>query len=147
VVNGKSIDTSMGFTPLEGLIMGTRCGNIDPDVVTYLQEKEGLTPAQMSQVLNKKSGFLGLSCVSSDARDLNDSANEGILEPDSTTDTPNNGTIENNTTGSNSTNENSSDASASPSKAKGCFGSASLSALAVTCIIGTTLAFRKKKKF
>ena len=77
VVNGKSIDTSMGFTPLEGLIMGTRCGNIDPDVVTYLQEKEGLTPAQMSQVLNKKSGFLGLSCVSSDARDLNDSANEG----------------------------------------------------------------------
>ena len=77
----------------------------------------------------------------------NDSANEGILEPDSTTDTPNNGTIENNTTGSNSTNESSSDASASPSKSKGCFGSTSLSALAVTCIIGTALAFRKKKKF
>ena len=77
----------------------------------------------------------------------NDSANEGILEPDSTTDTPNNGTIENNTTGSNSTNESSSDASASPSKSKGCFGSASLSALAVTCIIGTALAFRKKEKF
>ena len=77
VVNGKSIDTTMGFTPLEGLIMGTRCGNVDPDVVTYIQEKEGLSPAEMSKVLNKKSGFLGLSCVSSDARDLNDAANEG----------------------------------------------------------------------
>ena len=77
VVNGKSIDTSMGFTPLEGLIMGTRCGNLDPDVVTYLQEKEGLSAAEMSQVLNKKSGFIGLSQVSSDARDLNDAANEG----------------------------------------------------------------------
>ena len=77
VVNGKSIDTSMGFTPLEGLIMGTRCGNLDPDVVTYLQEKEGLSAVEMSQVLNKKSGFIGLSQVSSDARDLNDAANEG----------------------------------------------------------------------
>ena len=77
VVNGKSIDTTMGFTPLEGLIMGTRCGNIDPEVVTYIQEKEGLTPEEMSTVLNKKSGFLGLSCYSSDARDLNDAANEG----------------------------------------------------------------------
>lgn len=77
VANGKSIDTSMGFTPLEGVIMGTRCGNIDPDVVTYIQEKEGLSPAEMSRVLNKKSGFLGLSCVSSDARDLNDAANAG----------------------------------------------------------------------
>ena len=77
VVNGKSIDTTMGFTPLEGLIMGTRCGNIDPEVVTYIQEKEGLSPEEMSVVLNKKSGFLGLSCYSSDARDLNDAANEG----------------------------------------------------------------------
>ena len=77
VANGKSIDTTMGFTPLEGLIMGTRCGNIDPDVVTYIQEKEGLSAAEMSKVLNKKSGFLGLSCVSSDARDLNDAANAG----------------------------------------------------------------------
>jgi acetate kinase len=67
----------MGFTPLEGLIMGTRCGNVDPDVVTYIQEKEGLTPAEMSKVLNKKSGFLGLSGVSSDARDLNAAANDG----------------------------------------------------------------------
>ena len=77
VVNGKSIDTTMGFTPLEGLIMGTRCGNVDPDVVTYIQEKEGLSAAEMSKVLNKKSGFLGLSCVSSDARDLDAAANEG----------------------------------------------------------------------
>ena len=77
VVNGKSIDTTMGFTPLEGLIMGTRCGNVDPDVVTYIQEKEGLSPEEMSKVLNKKSGFIGLSGVSSDARDLNEAANEG----------------------------------------------------------------------
>lgn len=77
VANGKSIDTSMGFTPLEGIIMGTRCGNVDPDVVTYLQEKEGLSASEISKVLNKKSGFAGLSCVSSDARDLNDAANAG----------------------------------------------------------------------
>ena len=77
VANGKSIDTSMGFTPLEGLIMGTRCGNVDPDVVTYIQEKEGLSAAEVSKVLNKKSGFAGLSCVSSDARDLDAAANEG----------------------------------------------------------------------
>ena len=77
VVNGKSIDTTMGFTPLEGLIMGTRSGSIDPEVVTYIQEKEGLTAKEMSTVLNKKSGFLGLSCVSSDARDLDNAANEG----------------------------------------------------------------------
>lgn len=77
VVNGKSIDTTMGFTPLEGLIMGTRCGSIDPEVVTYLQEKEGLSAAEMSKVMNKKSGFLGLSCVSSDARDLDEAANGG----------------------------------------------------------------------
>ena len=77
VVNGKSIDTTMGFTPLEGLIMGTRSGSVDPEVVTYIQEKEGLSAAEMSKVLNKKSGFLGLSCVSSDARDLDNAANEG----------------------------------------------------------------------
>ena len=77
VVNGKSIDTTMGFTPLEGLLMGTRSGSLDPDVVTYIQEKEGLSAKEMSTILNKKSGFLGLSCVSSDARDLDDAANEG----------------------------------------------------------------------
>ena len=77
VMNGKSIDTTMGFTPLEGLIMGTRCGNIDPEVVIYIQEKEGLSASEMSKVLNKKSGFLGLSCLSSDARDLNEAADAG----------------------------------------------------------------------
>ena len=77
VHNGKSVDTTMGFTPLEGVTMGTRCGNIDPEVVIYLQEKEGLTPAEMSKVLNKKSGLLGLSCVSSDGRDISAAANEG----------------------------------------------------------------------
>ena len=77
VLNGKSVDTTMGFTPLEGLIMGTRSGSVDPDVVTYIQEKEGLSAAEMSKVLNKKCGFLGLSCLSSDARDLDDAANEG----------------------------------------------------------------------
>ncbi len=80
ILNGKSIDTTMGFTPLEGLIMGTRSGSVDPEVVTYLQEKEGLTPAEMSKVLNKKSGFLGLSCYSSDARDLDEAANNGDLK-------------------------------------------------------------------
>ena len=77
VANGKSIDTTMGFTPLEGLLMGTRSGSLDPDVVTYIQEKEGLSAKEMSTILNKTSGFLGLSCVSSDARDLDDAANEG----------------------------------------------------------------------
>ena len=77
VVNGKSIDTTMGFTPLEGLVMGTRSGSLDPDVVTYLQEKEGLTASEVSTVLNKKSGFLGLSQISSDARDLDEAANAG----------------------------------------------------------------------
>ena len=77
VHNGKSVDTTMGFTPLEGVTMGTRCGNIDPEVVIYLQEKEGLTPAEMSKELNKKSGLLGLSCVSSDGRDISAAANEG----------------------------------------------------------------------
>lgn len=77
VKNGKSVDTSMGFTPLEGMIMGTRCGNVDPNVVTYIMKKENLTPDQMTTVMNKKSGFLGLSGVSSDARDLEALADKG----------------------------------------------------------------------
>ena len=77
IANGKSIDTSMGFTPLEGIIMGTRCGCIDPEIVTYIQKKESLSADEVNTVLNKKSGFLGLSCISSDARDLNDAANGG----------------------------------------------------------------------
>lgn len=70
VKNGKVIDTSMGLTPLDGFIMGTRCGAIDPSVITFLQEKEGWTPAQTSEILNKKSGVLGISGVSSDDRDV-----------------------------------------------------------------------------
>lgn len=77
VVNGKVVDTSMGFTPLEGMIMGTRCGNIDPNVVTYIMKKEGLTPDQMTDIMNKKSGFAGLSGISSDARDLDAAATAG----------------------------------------------------------------------
>lgn len=77
IVNGKVVDTSMGFTPLEGMIMGTRCGNIDPNVVTYIMKKENLTPDQMTEIMNKKSGFLGLSGISSDGRDLDVAANAG----------------------------------------------------------------------
>ena len=67
----------MGFTPLEGMIMGTRCGSLDPDIVTFIMEKENLTPAQMSKIMNKQSGFIGLSGLSSDCRDLNEAANAG----------------------------------------------------------------------
>ncbi len=77
IVNGKVVDTSMGFTPLEGMIMGTRCGNVDPNVVTYIMKKENLTPDEMTTIMNKKSGFLGVSGVSSDARDIDTAANEG----------------------------------------------------------------------
>ena len=75
---GKVVDTSMGFTPLEGLIMGTRSGDLDPAVVTFLEEKEGLTTEQVSDILNKKSGVLGLSNgLSNDFRDLETGAAEG----------------------------------------------------------------------
>lgn len=77
VENGKSIDTSMGFSPLEGVIMGTRCGNIDTEAVCYLMNKEGLTPKQASHLLNKQSGLLGVSGVSSDCRDCGDAASNG----------------------------------------------------------------------
>lgn len=77
VLNGKSIDTSMGFTPLDGMIMGTRAGSIDAGAVTFLASKEGWTPAQTDAVLNKKSGFLGLSGISSDCRDLGLAADDG----------------------------------------------------------------------
>ena len=70
IVNGKVIDTSMGFTPLEGMIMGTRVGNIDANVIPYLMKKENLTPDQMTEIINKKSGFLGLSGKTSDAREM-----------------------------------------------------------------------------
>lgn len=77
IQNGKVVDTTMGFTPLEGMIMGTRCGNIDANIVPYLMKKENLTPDEMTTIMNKKSGFLGLSGKTSDARDLNVLASEG----------------------------------------------------------------------
>lgn len=77
VVDGKCLDTSMGLTPLEGVMMGTRAGDVDGGAVTYLQKKLGLTPDQMSDYLNKKSGVAGVSGVGSDMRDLEAAANEG----------------------------------------------------------------------
>ena len=79
VLNGKSIDTSMGFTPLDVVVMGTRCGSIDPNIIPYLMKKDNLTPDQMTEIMNKKSGFLGISGVSSDARDLDARANAGDM--------------------------------------------------------------------
>lgn len=70
VKGGCSVDTSMGFTPLEGLVMGTRCGDIDPALVLFLQEKEGLPPEEIDRVLNKKSGLIGISQLSNDFREL-----------------------------------------------------------------------------
>lgn len=74
---GQVVDTSMGFTPLDGLAMGTRCGAIDPAVVTFLMQKEGLSPDEMDAIMNKKSGVLGISGVSSDFRDLDDAVDQG----------------------------------------------------------------------
>ncbi len=70
IKNGKSIDTSMGMTPVEGLMMGSRSGNIDLGILTYLMEKENLTTQQINEIINKKSGLLGISGVSSDMRDI-----------------------------------------------------------------------------
>ncbi|MCR3922008.1 MAG: acetate kinase [Firmicutes bacterium] len=70
VKNGIAVDTSMGFTPLEGLVMGTRSGNVDPAIIPYLMEKEGLSVEEVNTLLNKESGVLGLSGLSSDFRDL-----------------------------------------------------------------------------
>ncbi len=77
VKGGKCIDTSMGFTPLEGVEMGTRCGSIDPAIVTYIMKKYGYTPDEMSNFMNKKCGFLGLSGISSDSRDIEAAILEG----------------------------------------------------------------------
>ncbi len=77
VKNGKSVETSMGFTPLAGLAMGTRCGTIDPAVVSYLMDKEKLSINQVNDFLNKKSGVLGISGVSSDFRDIEAAADTG----------------------------------------------------------------------
>lgn len=77
IEGGKVIDTSMGLTPLDGFMMGTRTGTLDPSVVTFIAEKENLTPEQLSDLFNKKSGLLGISGVSSDDRDVTKAENEG----------------------------------------------------------------------
>lgn len=77
VKNGKSVDTSMGFTPLEGIAMGTRCGNIDPAIVTFLMQQENMSADDVNNLMNKKSGVLGLSGVSSDFRDIEDAVKAG----------------------------------------------------------------------
>lgn len=77
IEGGKSIDTSMGFTPLDGVVMGTRTGSVDPSAVTFVAEKHGFTTKEMSDYMNKKSGFLGVSGVSSDNRDISGAAAHG----------------------------------------------------------------------
>ncbi len=77
IKRGVSIDTSMGFTPLEGLVMGTRSGDIDPAIVSFIKEKEDLGEGVVNDILNKKSGVLGISGVSSDFRDIEDAAADG----------------------------------------------------------------------
>ncbi len=77
VKDGKSVDTSMGMTPLEGLVMGTRCGDIDPAIVTFLMNNKNITAEQVDNLMNKKSGVLGISGVSSDFRDIESAASEG----------------------------------------------------------------------
>ncbi|MBE6632375.1 MAG: acetate kinase [Ruminococcaceae bacterium] len=77
VDGGKCFDTTMGLTPLEGIMMGTRCGSIDPAIVPLLMEKEGLTAKEVDTILNKKSGMLGLSQTTSDNRDIEEGAKAG----------------------------------------------------------------------
>ena len=77
IKDGKVIDTSMGFTPLDGIIMGTRCGSIDPSIVSYLAGLEGMHESDISRLLNNESGLLGVSGVSSDCRDVQAAAKAG----------------------------------------------------------------------
>ncbi|MBP2625666.1 MAG: Acetate kinase [Firmicutes bacterium] len=77
IMNGQCVDTSMGFTPLEGLVMGTRCGNIDPAIIPFLMKKESMTMEEIDTYINKKSGVLGVSGVSSDFRDIEKAAEGG----------------------------------------------------------------------
>ncbi|MDL2292924.1 acetate kinase [Acholeplasma sp. OttesenSCG-928-E16] len=77
IKNGKSVDTSMGLTPLEGIPMGTRSGNVDPAVIELIKQKEGLTVEEIISALNKKSGYLGVSGISHDSRDIEDAYVEG----------------------------------------------------------------------
>ena len=76
-VGGRAVDTSMGFTPQEGVPMGTRSGTIDPTVVSYIMKKEGLSPEAVEKILNSKSGLLGISGISSDCRDITDAKDAG----------------------------------------------------------------------
>ncbi len=77
VLNGKSYDTSMGFSPLDGLVMGTRCGQVDASAVTFIGAKEGMTYAELETMMNKKSGVMGLTDLSSDMRDIDHAYDEG----------------------------------------------------------------------
>jgi acetate kinase len=79
IEHGRSVDTTMGLTPGEGLIMGTRSGDIDPGIITFLEREEGLTSAQIDQLLNKKSGLLGLSGISGDMREVEQAAANGDI--------------------------------------------------------------------
>lgn len=79
IKDGKSFDTSMGMTPLEGLVMGTRCGDIDPAIVTFLMNKQNMTAEEVDSLMNKKSGVLGISGVSSDFRDIEVEADKGNM--------------------------------------------------------------------
>ncbi len=75
--HGIAVDTSMGFTPLDGLMMGTRCGAIDPAIIPFLEEREGLSPAEVNELMNKQSGLKGISGISNDLRDVRKGAEEG----------------------------------------------------------------------
>ena len=77
VKDGKCVDTSMGFTPLDGIMMGTRCGSIDPAIVPFIMEKKNFTPKEAEAYMNKQCGFIGISGVSSDSRDVERAMNEG----------------------------------------------------------------------
>ncbi|MDE6828617.1 MAG: acetate kinase [Alistipes sp.] len=77
VLNGKSFDTSMGFSPLDGLVMGTRCGQVDASAVTFIGDKEGMSFAELDTMMNKQSGVYGLTGISSDMRDIDRAYNEG----------------------------------------------------------------------
>ncbi len=82
VLNGKSYDTSMGFSPLDGLVMGTRCGQVDASAVTYIGEREGMSYAELNSMMNKKSGVYGMTGLSSDMRDIDaayDAGNEKAI--------------------------------------------------------------------
>ncbi|MEG2370788.1 MAG: acetate kinase [Alistipes sp.] len=77
VLNGKSFDTSMGFSPVDGLVMGTRCGCVDPSAITFIGEKEGLSYADLNNMMNKQSGVQGLTGLSSDMRDIDKAYDQG----------------------------------------------------------------------